>query len=182
MYKFARIEGRGGFPKNYRKLAVHIRQGVESDIPAILTLIRELADYERALDQVEVTEETLLHDGFGHSPLFELLIAENAHAHVVGMALYYYGYSTWQGKMLYLDDLIVSYRYRRMGVGWQLMKCLAREAYKADTSQMRWHVLEWNEPAIRFYEKLQTHLDTEWVTCKWDRLQIEQLAKLNTEE
>jgi len=158
-------------------MPVEVRRATKKDIPSVLGLIRELAEYERAVDEVEVTEEVLIEDGFGSHPLFHLLVAEEAEdAPILGIAFYYFAYSTWKGKILYLDDLIVSHEQRRKGIGEQLMAALAQEAKKANVRQMRWHVLDWNEPAIRFYEKINTHLDPHWVTCKMGQKQIDQLA------
>ncbi len=158
-------------------MPIQVRQATEYDIPAVLGLIKELAAYERAADEVEVTEEVLLQDGFGEHPLFHLLVAEETNEEAIaGIAFYYFAYSTWKGKILYLDDLIVSHDQRRKGIGEQLMAALAKEAKKANARQMRWHVLDWNEPAIRFYEKIDTHLDPNWVTCKMGQQQIDQLA------
>ena len=104
---------------------------------------------------------------------------ENGKKEIVGMALFYFMYSTWKGKILYLDDLIVTEPYRRLGVGQQLVDSLMEFAQETEVNQVRWHVLDWNEPAIRFYKKLGMRLEPEWITCKFDRRQILQYKKLS---
>lgn len=163
-------------------MALQIRHGQKADVPAVLHLIKELAAYEQAAEQVEVTEEVLLRDGFSEQPLFRLLVADDGNGHIQGMAFYYFAYSTWKGMILYLDDLIVSQEARRSGIGRQLMEALATEAKRAGARQMRWHVLDWNEPAIKFYEALNTHLDPEWITCKMGPESIERLANGKSEQ
>jgi hypothetical protein len=127
-----------------------IRPGDEKDIPGMFKLVKELAEFERAPEAVVNTEQMLREDGFGKHSIYKVFIAEEvATGDVIGMALYYTAYSTWKGKILYLDDLIVT------GV-----------------NQMRWQVLEWNEPAIKMYEKLGVTFDAEWIDCKMSKEQI----------
>ncbi len=151
---------------------IHIRKGVRRDIPAIHHLIKELAVYERAESEVHTTVAQMEQDGFGKKPLFEFFVAETGEGEVVGIALFYFGYSTWKGKKLYLDDLIVTQAYRRHGIGQMLLDRLVAYAVEQDACQIRWHVLEWNEPAIKFYEKLGVEFDNEWVTCKMSKEKI----------
>jgi len=151
---------------------IHIRKGEAHDIDALHRLIRELAIYEKAEDKVETTPEIMLQDGFGKSPLFEFFVAETEGREIVGIALFYFGYSTWRGKMMYLDDLVVTSSHRRKGIGYQLFDALIRYAKANEAKQLRWHVLDWNEPAIAFYEKLEATLDPEWITCWLNREQI----------
>lgn len=161
-----------------------IRRGVKEDLQGVLALIKELARYEKAADEVAVTVEQLARDGFPGqdegsasrgetSKLFEIIIAENG-GNIVGMALYYFGYSTWKGKMLYLDDLVVSEKFRGKGVGKQLFEALIQEAKEQQATQIRFHVLDWNEPAINFYKKYNVQFEAEWVTCKLSEEQINQ--------
>lgn len=160
-----------------------IRRGVKDDLQGVLALIKELARYEKAADEVAVTVEQLARDGFPSqdgpfsggeaSKLFEIIIAENG-SNIVGMALYYFGYSTWKGKMLYLDDIVVSEKYRRKGVGNQLFEAIIQKAREKDVKQIRFHVLDWNEPAINFYKKYNVQFEAEWVTCKLSEEQINQ--------
>lgn len=143
-----------------------IRKATKEDMPAVWKLIYELAEYEKAPEQVLATPESMVHDGFV-ARLFDCLVAINEAGEVIGTAVYYFGYSTWKGKMLYLDDLVVTQNARQFGVGMQLMEALFEVYKQANAQQMRWHVLDWNEPAIRFYEKIGAELDPEWIQCKF---------------
>ena len=143
-----------------------IRFAKPEDMPAVWALIYELAVYEKAPEQVVTTAETMIRDGFGESPLFQCLVAENDNAEIVGTAVFYYAYSTWKGKMIYLDDLVVTETCRRGGAGLMLMNTLREIAEESGVKQIRWHVLDWNEPAIRFYQKMKADLDSEWIQCK----------------
>ena len=147
-------------------MKVNIRRATEDDMQRVVELIRELAAYEKAPHEVRVDEATLQRDGFGDNPLFHIFLAEDDAGELLGMAFYYIGYSTWKGKMLYLDDLVVKEQYRRQGIGKMLLDKLIEVAKDEDVQQLRWHVLDWNEPAIRFYEKIGVELDPEWITCR----------------
>ena len=152
---------------------MEIRKGVKEDLQGVLALINELARYEKAADEVAVTVEQLVRDGYETSELFKVIVAEDGGS-IVGMALYYFGYSTWKGKMLYLDDLVVSEKQRRKGVGEQLFDAVMQEAKDQKAKQIRFHVLDWNEPAINFYKKCNVKFESEWVTCKLSEEQINQ--------
>lgn len=149
-----------------------IRKGIESDLPAVHHLIRALAVYEKAPQEVETTIESMRKDGFGENPLFGFFVAESD-GRIVGLSLYYYRYSTWKGKLLYLEDLIVLEEFRRGGIGRKLMEATIREAKLQDCNGIQWQVLEWNLPAIEFYKKYQPVLDGEWINCRLTREQIE---------
>jgi GNAT superfamily N-acetyltransferase len=142
--------------------AIHIRNGEPRDVPALLALIKELAHYERALDEVVITESQLLRDGFGDQPLFALIVAEVDGA-VEGIALYYFAYSTWKGKYLYLEDLVVRETFRGKGIGKQLFEAVVNVARKEKVKRMGWQVLDWNKPAIKFYESYGADLASEWL-------------------
>ena len=150
-----------------------IRRGVKEDLLGGFALINELARYEKAADEVAVTIEQLARDGFETSKLFEIIVAEDGGS-IVGMALYYFGYCTWKGKMLYLDDLVVSEKFRGKGVGKQLFEAVIQEAREQEAKQIRFHVLDWNDPAINFYKKYNVQFESEWVTCKLSEEQINQ--------
>jgi len=139
-------------------------------------LIRELAAYEREPDAVAATEEDLLRDGFdAPSPAFEVLLATAADE-IVGFALYFFSYSTWTGRRcLYLEDIFVEPAWRGRGTGRALMKELARDAIERGCQRFVWQVLDWNESAIGFYEKLGAKVHREWLSV---RLEGEALAAL----
>ena len=142
-----------------------IRKGQPSDIPSIHELVLELAIYEKAPQEVTNTIEEMISDGFGDDPIFGFFVAEDRNK-IVGMALYYNRYSTWKGKMLYLEDLIVTEKYRKNGVGTKLMDAVIQEAEAKGCKGIQWQVLEWNQPAIDFYQRYQPSYDSEWVNCR----------------
>jgi GNAT superfamily N-acetyltransferase len=146
-------------------MEVLIRKGNAHDVPAMLALIRELAEYEKAPAEVETTEASMLRDGFGGQPLFHSLVAEY-NGRLLGLAVFYTAYSTWKGKMIYLDDLIVTQSMRGKGVGKKLFDATVDWAKNCGARQLRWQVLEWNTTAIRFYQHYPTSFDPEWWTCK----------------
>lgn len=145
--------------------SLKIRKGTPKDIPELLNLIKELAAYENEPDAVIVTEEILLNDGFGEKPAFEFLVAEKDET-VVGIALYYYQYSTWKGRSLYLEDVIVKESERMQGIGGMLMNELISISKKEKMKRLDWQVLDWNQPAISFYKKYNTQFDNEWINCR----------------
>lgn len=156
------------------QLKCSIRQGNPQDIPELLAMIKELARFENAEDEVVITEENLLKDGFGTQPKFHLLVAE-VDNETVGVALYYNRYSTWKGPTLYLEDLIVKEKYRGNGFGTALLLKLTAIAKESHSARLEWQVLDWNEKAIAFYEKMGAVIDKEWYNCKFTQ---EQLASL----
>ncbi len=149
---------------------VRIRPGTAADLPAALTLIQELAVYERAPDAVVTTVESMTTDGFGPNRIFEFLVAEPAPdddgpspGPLLGLALYFPAYSTWKGRRLYLEDLVVTEAARGQGIGRLLFEAVIAEARRQGATGLRWQVLEWNEPAIGFYQRYGAHLDPEWL-------------------
>lgn len=150
---------------------MNIRHATRADIPRVYELICELATYEHAREQVETTPEILERDGFGPNPLYQLLVADDGgddSSHVVGMALSYFRYSTWKGKRLYLEDLIVTESMRGRGYGRTLLNATIKLARQTDCSGLMWQVLDWNEPAIAFYRKFGVRMETEWNTVHLD--------------
>ena len=144
---------------------VQIRKAVPSDMSRVLELIKELAIYENAEDQVTNTAEQLTEDGFGDAAAFECVVAELADE-VIGFAIYYTSYSTWKGTCLYLEDLLVTETKRRLGVGKLLFDEVLRIAKERNAKRFEWQVLDWNEPAINFYKKYKADLDPEWINGK----------------
>ncbi len=156
--------------------AVSIRPGEKEDIEPALKLIKELAHYERAPDEVITTVEQMTRDGFGPSPIFGFFVAERA-GRIVGISLYYWRYSTWKGKRLYLEDIIVTESERRRGAGKLLFDRTMKLAVDEGCTGMMWQVLEWNEPAINFYKKYGAKLDNEWTNCSLERDQLIELTR-----
>lgn len=149
------------------KVAVNVRHARREDCPRMLELIQELAVYEKAPDEVTVTLAHFIETGFGEAPVWWAFVAE-AESKIVGFALYYIRYSTWKGKKMYLEDIIVTEEWRGQGIGSLLMERLIEEAAVKQFNGMTWQVLHWNEPAIRFYERYQTKFDNEWVNVMLD--------------
>lgn len=140
-----------------------IRKALKEDVPSLLNLVRELANYENAPNEVEVSVNEMIEAGFGPDPVFEALVAESGDFGIIGMAIYYTGYSTWKGKTLYLEDFLVTESYRRNGVGKLLFDAVIQTAKERKVRRMDWQVLEWNTPGIEFYKKYNAVLDEEWI-------------------
>jgi GNAT superfamily N-acetyltransferase len=150
-----------------------IRKGTKEDLSQILELIKELAEYEKAPEQVNNSVARMEEDGFGEKPIFEFFVAEEGQD-IIGTAIFYYRYSTWKGKAIYLEDLIVREAKRGSGIGKKLLDAIVNEAKRVDARQVMWQVLDWNEPAINFYKKLGTDLDAGWINCKLEFKQIQE--------
>lgn len=155
-------------------MSISIRTGTKQDIPGALNLVKELASYEKAPNEVEVTIEEMINWGFGADKQFDFFVAEEHH-HIIGIALYYYKYSTWKGKCLFLEDIIVTESQRQRGIGKLLFNEVVKVAKADGVKRMEWQVLEWNTPAIEFYKKYQSHFDGEWVNCKLTNHQLEHM-------
>ena len=149
-----------------------IRKGTPADIPAMMRLVRELAAYEKSAHEVENTEARMLADGFGENPIYGLIVAE-LEGEIMGISVYYFRYSTWKGKRLYLEDIVVAASQRGKGIGGLLFDATMRVSLETHCSGMLWQVLDWNAPAIHFYEKYDAHFDGEWINCSLSRAEIE---------
>lgn len=156
---------------------VNIRKGLRSDLPEVLGLIKELACYEQAPLEVVVSLEELERDGFGETPLYHFYVAINENT-IIGMALYYIKYSTWKGKCIYLDDIIVSERYRGNKVGEKLFQEVIKVGKEMKVRKIEWQVLDWNAPAINFYKKFNSQMDDEWINCKIIEHQIQDFSSI----
>ena len=144
---------------------VKVRPATKDDMEVVHELIRELAIFENAEEQVTNTVEQLKRDGFGESKIFDCLVAEVADL-VVGFALYYTSYSTWKGTCLYLEDFLVTEKLRNRGIGKRLFDEVYQIAKERKVSRFEWQVLDWNEEAINFYKKYDANLDSEWINGK----------------
>ena len=143
---------------------INIRRAVKEDSIRILELVRELARYEKAPNEVTITLEHFVQSGFGYKPVWWAFVAE-VDGVVQGFALYYIRFSTWKGQRMYLEDFYVREDARRMGLGKLLFERLIAEARKRKLNGIQWQVLEWNEPAINFYKKYNCAFDGEWLNC-----------------
>jgi GNAT superfamily N-acetyltransferase len=143
---------------------IDIRRATKEDCPRLLELIRELADYERAPEEVTVTTEHFTDSGFGPHPVWWAFVA-TVEGRVEGFALYYIRYSTWKGQRLYLEDFVVTQEMRGKGLGKLLFERVLEEMKEKKFKGMVWQVLDWNEPAINFYQKYQARFDTGWINC-----------------
>ncbi|MBV7533272.1 GNAT family N-acetyltransferase [Chitinophaga sp. sic0106] len=141
---------------------ISLRVARKEDCPRLLELIRELAEYEKAPQEVTVTLEHFEQAGFGPNPVWKAFVAV-ADDQIVGFALYYVRYSTWKGSRLYLEDIIVTEKWRGKKIGQLLFEQLFKEAKEKQFSGITFQVLEWNEPAINFYKKFQAKFDPEWI-------------------
>lgn len=155
-----------------------IREGRIEDLPQILELVRELAVYEKAANEVINTVEQMEQDGFGPHPVFGFFVAVKILTQeIIGTSIYYYRYSTWKGKRLYLEDLIVTERERGKGVGKLLFDRTLARSLEDGCSGMTWQVLDWNAPAIHFYQKYGADFDAEWVNCNVQENEIRKLLQ-----
>ena len=136
-------------------------------MPAVLALIQELAVFEKEPDAVVVTVDDLVRDGFGGNPLFMTFVAE-LNGEIIGMALYYYRFSTWKGKTIHLEDLIVKEAHRGIGAGMALYSEIIKQGKTDGVRRIEWNVLDWNEPAIRFYEKSGAKVLDDWRVVHMD--------------
>jgi GNAT superfamily N-acetyltransferase len=150
-----------------------IRKAIASDMSQVLGLTQELAVFEKEADAVEITVEDLLLDGFGPTPKFQCFVAENE-GEVIGSALVYPRYSTWKGTVLHLEDLIVTEKMRGSGLGTALLNKVVQYGHELGVKRISWEVIDWNEPAIRFYESKGAK-----VMRDWDVVQLNEAAMLS---
>jgi len=153
---------------------ISIRIGKKEDLSRSLELIKELAEFEKALHEVTNTIGSMEEDGFGPNPAFGFFVAEDQEQ-IHGIALYYYRYSTWKGRRLYLEDIVVTQSQRGKGIGKLLFEATMKKVLEENCTGMMWQVLDWNESAIEFYKRYDTRFDKEWINC---HLEAEQIKKL----
>lgn len=150
---------------------MNIRKGNPEDMPAVLGLIQELANFEKEPDAVLITVDDLVRDGFSTTPLFHVFVAE-VDSEIVGIALYYYRYSTWKGKIIHLEDLVVKDKMRGTGLGYALYSEIIKQGKRDNVRRIDWHVLDWNTPAIEFYEKSGAKVLRDWYVAQMDEAGI----------
>ncbi|WP_366185253.1 GNAT family N-acetyltransferase [Flavobacterium ovatum] len=153
-----------------------IRKGTSTDMKTVLELIQELALFEKEPEAVEITVANLVQDAFGDNPLFEVFVAEIDNK-IIGMALYYYKYSTWKGKSIHLEDLIVTASERGKGIGQKLLDKMVTLAQEEKVKRLEWNVLDWNKSAIEFYEQSGAEILKEWQLVRFDETRIINFAK-----
>lgn len=157
---------------------MNIRKGNSEDMEAVLDLIQELADFENEPNAVVITVEDLIRDGFSSTPLFHVFVAEVA-TEIVGIALYYYRYSTWKGKTIHLEDLVVKEKMRSSGVGFALYSEVIKQGKKDKVRRIEWNVLDWNTPAINFYKNSGAKILDDWRVAQMDKEAIDAFLEKN---
>lgn len=155
-----------------------IRKGTPQDMSSVLELIRELAIFEKEPDAVVVTVDDLVRDGFSENPLFSCFVAEEENE-IIGIALYYYRYSTWKGKTIHLEDLIVKQEKRGTGAGFALYKEIIAQGKRDNVRRIEWNVLDWNTQAIEFYEKSGAKVLKDWLVAQMDEQGIAAFLEKN---
>ncbi|UJH68699.1 GNAT family N-acetyltransferase [Allomuricauda sp. SCSIO 65647] len=153
-------------------MTIEIRDARPEDMPAVLRLVKELATFEKEPEAVEVTETDLVRDGFGEKKRFHCFVAESQDE-VVGLALVYPRYSTWKGPVVHLEDLIVTEKARGQGVGSTLLATVVKYGHDLGVKRISWEVLDWNEPAIKFYESNGAVVMRDWDVVQLDENGIE---------
>src|SRR5688572_18206140 len=147
---------------------ITIRKAEASDLVQVYELIKELAVFENAPGEPSNSLKKFIAEATCKEPRFHVILAETGNE-IIGIALYYYGYSSWKGSMIYLDDLVIREKYRKLGIGTKLMNELIAIAKEEKINQVRWHVLDWNENAISFYKKYPVTFDPAWITVKIEK-------------
>jgi GNAT superfamily N-acetyltransferase len=150
---------------------MEIRKGEKKDMAAVLELIKELAVFEKEPDAVEINVVDLERDGFGQTPLFWTFVAE-VESKIVGIALFYYRFSTWKGKTIHLEDLIVTENMRGKGIGEALYRRVMQQAQEDKVKRVEWAVLDWNTPAVEFYKKTGATVFDEWRVVQMNENQL----------
>lgn len=147
---------------------MNIRKGNPEDMKAVLGLIQELAEFEKEPNAVLITVDDLIRDGFSENPLFHVFVSE-LDSEIVGIALYYYRYSTWKGKTIHLEDLVVKEKMRGTGLGYALYSEIIKQGQKDNVRRIEWNVLDWNTPAVQFYEKSGAKVLDDWRVVQMDQ-------------
>jgi len=151
---------------------IHIREAKREDVDQVFGLIKDLAEFEKAADEVEITAAQLAEDAFGEKPIVEIIVAMKKDV-IVGAALFYEKYSTWKGRSVHLEDFVVKASERRRGIGSQLFEEVMRLAKERGYARMDWQVLDWNSSAIAFYKKYKAEISEEWLNGRFTRVQLQ---------
>ena len=146
---------------------ITVRKAVKEDCPRLLELVRELAEFENAPNEVTVSPKHFEESGFGENPVWWAFAAE-CNGAICGFALYYIRFSTWKGQRMYVEDIYMTKEARNKGIGKLLFERLFEEAKRKNLTGISWQVLEWNKPAIAFYKKLGSRFDAEWINCNME--------------
>lgn len=149
-----------------------IRKGKIEDLTQVFSLVKELALYEKAPQEVTNTIKDMEKDGFGQNPVFSFFVAETDDNKIVGVSIFYIKYSTWKGKCIFLEDIIVNEKYRGKGIGKNLFETTINEAKLLSAKRLEFQVLNWNKSAIEFYKKFDVTFDDEWINVKLTENQI----------
>ncbi len=157
-------------------MKLNIRKAIESDMKSVLKLIKELASFENEPDAVQLSAKDLTNHGFGEKPAFKLYVAELENE-IVGIALFYERYSTWKGKAIHLEDLIVQEKHRARGIGNALYSKVMEYAYNHDYKRVAWEVLDWNTSAIKFYESTGAKVLKNWKVAQMDEKSLKKFVK-----
>ena len=152
-------------------MEIKIRNGEKKDLQSVLNLIKELAEYENALEEVTITLRELESDGFGDSQHYKFLVAE-IDEKIIGLSFYWFRYSTWKGRFLFLEDFIIKKKYRSSGVGSKLFEATIKSCQELKLTGMCWQVLDWNKNAIEFYNKYHAEISNSWLNGKLTKKQI----------
>ena len=155
-----------------------IRKGKKTDASEILSLIKELAVFERVPNAVIINRESIEKFGFGRNPLFKCFVAQQGKK-IVGVALFYQRYSTWKGPTLHLEDLIVTEKMKGKGIGSKLYKAFLKYAHELGVERVEWTVLDWNLAAIDFYQKSGAKVLSDWRTVQMDKKTIQNYFKIS---
>jgi GNAT superfamily N-acetyltransferase len=158
---------------------MQIREAQEQDCMRLLEHVQELADFERAPDEVSITYEEFITAGFGHKPIWKAFVAEQD-GKIEGFALYYIRFSTWKGSRLYLEDFYVTPSARGKGLGTLLFETIIKEAQTKGFNGVSWQVLDWNKPAIKFYSKYKSAIESGWLNASLSKEQLSQISVANT--
>jgi Acetyltransferases len=172
--KFQKKASQEAFFVCHKTETMIIREGRVTDLQQVFQLIVELAEFEKGLHEVTNSVEMMEKDGFGQNPLYGFLVAEDE-TRIAGLSLYYWRYSTWKGKRLYLEDIIVTKTERGKGIGKKLFDRTMKLAIEKNCTGMMWQALDWNQPAIEFYKQYGARLDNEWINFS---LETEKIKKL----